>query len=68
MGRSVRIRTHRYTEWRRPDGSVAARELYDHRLDGAETVNIASGEPELVSQLSRALRAGWRAATPEGPQ
>ena len=61
MGYSMRTRTHRYTEWRRPDGSVAERELYDHRADGAETVNFAGREPGLVEDLRRQLRAGWRA-------
>jgi iduronate 2-sulfatase len=66
MGYSVRSRTHRYTEWRRLDGSVTAQELYDHRTDGAETMNVATEQPEVVTKLSQLLRASWRAAQPEG--
>ncbi len=48
MGYSMRTDRFRYTEWRRAaagnetgDGSVVARELYDHEDDPAETVNLA---------------------------
>jgi arylsulfatase A-like enzyme len=62
MGYSVRTSTHRYTEWRRPDGTVAARELYDHRHDGAETVNVAglTVNREIVEELSALLPGGAR--------
>lgn len=42
MGYSIRLEDYRYTEWRRfADGTVTARELYDHRHDPLETVNVA---------------------------
>jgi iduronate 2-sulfatase len=43
MGYSLRSDRYRYTEWRSvTDGTVLARELYDHEDDPAETVNLAS--------------------------
>lgn len=41
----------------RESGEIVARELYDHEVDPGEN-------GELVERLSRALRAGWRAALP----
>lgn|GEM_PF-145040 len=66
MGYSMRTPDHRYTEWRRPDGTAAAVELYDHSADPMETANIASrpGSKPLVTRLAAALRAGWRGALP----
>ncbi|MBN2475488.1 MAG: sulfatase [Pirellulales bacterium] len=67
MGYSMRTDRYRYTEWLpRAGGAPVARELYDHRNDPQENVNLA-GLPEsaeMVSQLSRHLKAGWRAARP----
>jgi iduronate 2-sulfatase len=43
MGRSVRTKRYRYTEWREfESGKLVARELYDHQIDPLETVNVAS--------------------------
>ncbi len=45
MGYSARSARWRYTEWRNwKNGSVVARELYDHDKDPLETVNVA-GDP-----------------------
>lgn len=76
MGYTMRTEQYRYTEWMRfnpkPPPSLedlphaVSRELYDHRVDPEEHVNVASA-PEnagLVNDLSRRLRAGWRAARP----
>ncbi len=42
MGLSMRTDRYRYTEWRsHSDGSVLARELYDHQSDPGEDVNLA---------------------------
>lgn len=41
-GYSVRTKDFRYTEWRNAKtGTVVARELYDHRADPQENVNVA---------------------------
>ncbi|MGQ9731081.1 MAG: sulfatase [Candidatus Zipacnadales bacterium] len=66
MGYSMRTDRYRYTEWLEGGETVLARELYDHEVDPGENVNIAE-EPtnrELVEQLSRQLRAGWKSALP----
>ena len=53
MGYSMRTPTHRYTEWRRfPGGDVLARELYDHRSDPDETINLA-GAAELQALITK---------------
>ena len=68
-GRTLRTQRYRYTEWTplRTDGGEAARELYDLEEDPFEYENLASdpGRREQIEELSRRLRAGWRAALPE---
>jgi arylsulfatase A-like enzyme len=57
-GDSVKTDRYRYTEWRRKNGDVYARMLYDHSVDWAENVNV-SERPEnkkVVRSLSNMLR------------
>jgi len=58
MGYSLRTDRYRYTEWRDFETSgVQARELYDHKMDPLETVNIA-GQAEqkaTVAKLAKQL-------------
>ncbi|MFQ6036776.1 MAG: sulfatase-like hydrolase/transferase [Sedimentisphaerales bacterium] len=57
-GDSVKTDRYRYTEWRRKDGKVYARMLYDHQVDPFENVNI-SERPEnkkLVEKFSKMLQ------------
>ncbi len=66
MGYSMRTDRYRYTEWQSPDGTVVARELYDHQSDPWESQNLVN-RPEvrqLVEKLSQQLRAGWQSALP----
>ncbi|MDQ3255205.1 MAG: iduronate sulfatase, partial [Acidobacteriota bacterium] len=66
MGYSIRTERYRYTEWSEPGKAPVGVELYDHRADPAENFNIAN-LPEnntIVAELSRQLKAGWRAALP----
>jgi arylsulfatase A-like enzyme len=67
MGRSIRTRRYRYTQWRRNSGGkIVARELYDHATDPGENTNVAA-EPKnefLVRRLESKLHAGWKAALP----
>ena len=65
MGYSVRTNDYRLTAWyklkdNQPD-SLIATELYDHRANDAETVNIAGqkGNRLKVHQLFRLLRKGF---------
>jgi len=57
-GDSVKTDRYRYTEWRRRDGAVYARMLYDHDVDPFENVNIAEmpSNKALVEKLSRMLQ------------
>jgi len=66
MGHSMRTDRYRYTEWAVPGEPPVAVELYDHRTDPDENVNLANKpeNKELVAELSRLLDAGWRAALP----
>jgi iduronate 2-sulfatase len=66
MGHSIRTDRYRYTEWADHGEPPAARELYDHKIDPDENVNIAN-LPEskaLVEELSKMLAAGWKGARP----
>ncbi len=66
MGRAIRTDRFRYVEWIRPDGEIAARELYDHQSDVGEMVNLAA-RPKHSDNLQRLhgqLRAGWKSALP----
>jgi arylsulfatase A-like enzyme len=68
MGYSMRTEQYRYTAWMNwQTNQFVARELYDHRDDPDENVNLA-GRPEystVVADLETQRRAGWRAALPE---
>jgi uncharacterized sulfatase len=54
MGRSIRTERWRYTEW---DEGREGRELYDHRLDAHEFVNLAEEATPEMEALIRALKA-----------
>ena len=49
-------------------GEIDSRELYDHREQACEGVNIAYKQEnlELVKQLSKQLNDGWKEALPPG--
>jgi len=66
MGYSVRTERYRYTEWAEPGKQPVGIELYDHKKDPDENVNVAHrpDNKELVAKLSRILHAGWKAALP----
>lgn len=59
----------RYVEWRDgKDNSLLVAELYDHRKDSLETINVANDEgyKEIVIDLAKQLKDGWKAALPDG--
>lgn len=73
MGYAMRTDRYHYIEWYYwdNDNKVAldyvASELYDHQTDPGENTNIADipENKDLVNDLSKALKDGWRAARPE---
>jgi len=67
MGYAVRTDRYRYVEWRDwKTEDIIARELYDSDRDPGEMKNLASDPSfrETVDEVSKMLRAGWRAALP----
>ena len=67
-GYSMRTADYRYTEWRLKEGKVDSIELYDHRKDDIEGINIAykKENESLIKELSQQLNAGWKDALPKG--
>ena len=68
MGYSMRTARYRFTRWqlRKDPQSVVAMELYDHRNDPQENVNIAHDldHKQLVEKLSKQYLQGWQGALP----
>jgi iduronate 2-sulfatase len=69
MGYAMRTDRYRYVEWvpRNNRRKIEGRELYDHKDDADENVNVANrpDNRELLAKLSEQLHAGWRAAVPK---
>jgi len=69
MGYSMRTNRYHLIRWVKGDqshGRPEAVELYDHKIDPRETINIADpNNVALVSQLEKQCKAGWKAAKPE---
>ena len=67
IGYAMRTQDYHYIEWKHiKSGKVQARELYDHRKDPDENVNVIDN-PEyssMVKKLAASLKEGWRAALP----
>ena len=66
MGRAVRTKRYRYTEWAKGKAKPFAVELYDLRSDPWEQHNLASdpAAAETVARLAKLLKDGWKAALP----
>jgi iduronate 2-sulfatase len=67
MGYSMKTDRYRYTEWvRQKTGKVEATELYDHREDPGENVNLAvkPGHEATLERLAGMMDGGWKAARP----
>jgi hypothetical protein len=67
MGYALRTVRYRYVEWRkRGDGTVVARELYDHDTDPNESTNLANdpAHKERITQLATQLAEGWKGNLP----
>ena len=67
-GFSIRTEHYNYIQWRELDGSFKGHELYDHRSDPVESVNVVDDHQyrEVVDSLKTQLLAGWKAALPKG--
>ena len=67
-GYAIRTTRYRYVEWRELDGSMKGQELYDHQVDPLESKSYANdpGYSKIRSELMNQLRAGWKAALPDG--
>jgi flagellin-specific chaperone FliS len=69
MGYSMRTDRYRLTVWlgRNDHSHIDAIELYDHRVDPQENVNIAKlpENAELVKGLMDQWRRGWQEAKPK---
>ncbi len=71
-GYSIRTNRYRYVEWCKKDGikilEIESRELYDHKNDPNESVNIAHlpENKKLIENLSSRLKAGWKNELPKG--
>lgn len=74
MGYTLKTNDYRYTAWLpfahetcKPDWNIViAEELYDHRTDRAEDLNIATVPNMLHTKeyLKSLLKSGWRRALP----
>ena len=68
MGYSMRTADHRLTVWvdRQDQKRIEAIELYDHRVDPQENINVAQapGQAAVLEGLLGQWRAGWRGALP----
>lgn len=66
MGYSMRTAQYRYTEWLEPNKPPVGVELYDHKEDPDENINLADRPEhnELIVELSKLLHAGWRETLP----
>ncbi|WP_420400461.1 sulfatase [Flagellimonas sp.] len=63
MGYSMRTEDYRFTLWKDytdPKAEPIFFELYDHRKDPHETVNIAGDNPEIVAKLLAQFNRGWK--------
>jgi arylsulfatase A-like enzyme len=67
LGRTMRTKDFRYTRWQNlKTGKVQAEELYDHRRDSSENVNVAKQDAYAadMKRLRAMLDAGWKQARP----
>ncbi|WP_111706194.1 sulfatase [Lutibacter citreus] len=63
MGYTMRTEQYRFMVWRDyrdPKAEPVFFELYDHKNDPNETVNIADENPELVKELLVQFNKGWK--------
>ncbi|MCL5245655.1 sulfatase [Cellulophaga sp. 20_2_10] len=62
MGYAMRTKQYRLIVWKdrnEPKKNPLFIELYNHKLDPSETINIASTKPKLVKKLMLQFNRGW---------
>lgn len=67
MGYAMRTEQYRFIVWKdraNPDKEPIFIELYDHKTDPLETINIAENNPDLVAQLMKRFNKGWQGNIP----
>ncbi|WP_299184055.1 sulfatase [uncultured Aquimarina sp.] len=68
MGYAMRTDRYRFIVWKDYKNKQKAPvfvELFDHRSDPDETVNIAQNNPEIVKQLMEQFNKGWEGNLPQ---
>ncbi|VGO21732.1 sulfatase [Pontiella sulfatireligans] len=68
MGYTMRTDRYRLVVWKdvvHPDAEPVFVELYDHKEDPQETVNVAAKTPELVASLLIQFSKGWKGNLPK---
>ncbi|TGV01878.1 sulfatase [Flavivirga rizhaonensis] len=68
MGYAMRTEGYRFIVWKdrtNPEKEPIFKELYDHKTDPLETINIAKENPELVSKLMVQFEKGWKGSIPK---
>ncbi len=67
MGYSVRTQSFRYVEWREnKTKKTVAQELYDHRTDPNETINVAAVDEfkHVIKEHGKLLKNNWKGSLP----
>ncbi|UMB61698.1 sulfatase [Lutibacter sp. A80] len=65
MGYAMRTDDYRFVIWkdsRNQDSKPVQIELFDHKIDPEETINIANEHPKLVSKLLKVFKKEWKKA------
>ncbi|MGQ1910863.1 sulfatase [Marinifilum sp. RC60d5] len=68
MGYAMRTKQYRLIVWKntkKPNEKPLAIELYDHKVDPDETLNIANANPDLVDELMIQFNEGWMGSISE---
>ncbi|PKQ61028.1 iduronate-2-sulfatase [Labilibaculum filiforme] len=63
MGYSMRTEQYRFVVWKdytKPESEPIFFELFDHKTDPQETINIADENPQLVKELLVQFNSGWK--------
>ena len=71
MGYAMRTDRYRLVVWKdtsHPDAEPIFVELYDHREDPTESINVAERRPEVVAVLLDQFDAGWKDSLPKAAE